>query len=259
MDFIKGNIAGYIGAITVYPIDLVKSQMQLQTNNPNQPRLYKNGVDCFRKIILERGVKKLYAGSFIQIIGVGPEKAIKLFVNQNMLANGFNPILAGSAAGLCQVLVTNPIEIIKIQYQVHLEQKVNLAKSIEMIGGLKNLYKGASVCAMRDIPFSAIYFPTYNYVKTKLTDMQCNTHQTYLFSGLVAAMPAAYLCTPADVVKTRLQAKPDVYKGVIATATKIFREEGMTAFFKGGFWRVAKSSPQFAITLYFYEILKDLQ
>jgi len=256
MDFVKGNIAGYIGAITVYPIDLVKSQMQLQTNNPGKVKQYRNGFDCFRQIILQRGVRKLYAGSFVQIIGVGPEKAIKLFVNQTLLANDIHPILAGSTAGLCQVLVTNPIEIIKIQYQVHLEQKVNLMKSIEMIGGIKNLYKGATVCAMRDVPFSAIYFPTYHIVKTKLTEWNWNTHQTYLFSGLVAAMPAAYLCTPMDVVKTRIQAKPDLYFNFIQAATKIVKEEGMTAFFKGGFWRVAKSSPQFAITLYFFEILK---
>ena len=31
--------------------------------------------------------------------------------------------------------------------------------------GLLGLYRGASACLLRDIPFSAIYFPTYNHLK----------------------------------------------------------------------------------------------
>lgn len=31
--------------------------------------------------------------------------------------------------------------------------------------GLVGLYKGASACLLRDIPFSAIYFPAYSHLK----------------------------------------------------------------------------------------------
>lgn len=31
--------------------------------------------------------------------------------------------------------------------------------------GLFGLYKGASACLLRDIPFSAIYFPAYSHLK----------------------------------------------------------------------------------------------
>ncbi|SRR5216684_3225033 len=31
--------------------------------------------------------------------------------------------------------------------------------------GLLGLYRGASACLLRDIPFSAIYFPTYSHLK----------------------------------------------------------------------------------------------
>jgi len=103
MEFLKGNIAGYIGSIAVYPIDLIKSNMQLQTSNQI------NGLKCFKQIIKERGITKLYSGSLVQLIGVGPEKAIKLFVNQTLLDKKVNPILAGACSGLCQVIVTNPI------------------------------------------------------------------------------------------------------------------------------------------------------
>ena len=32
--------------------------------------------------------------------------------------------------------------------------------------GLLGLYKGASACLLRDIPFSAIYFPAYSHLKS---------------------------------------------------------------------------------------------
>lgn len=36
--------------------------------------------------------------------------------------------------------------------------------------GIFGLYKGARACMMRDIGFSAIYFPTYAHMKAKFAD-----------------------------------------------------------------------------------------
>ena len=51
-------------------------------------------------------------------------------------------------------------------------------------------------------------------------------------------MPAAFLPTPADVIKTRLQVAArsgqTTYTGVMDCARKIMAEEGMKAFWKGG-------------------------
>lgn len=59
---------------------------------------------------------------------------------------------------------------------------------------------------MRDIAFSAIYFPTYAHMKTLLADEDgYNTPGSLFLSGVVAGVPAASLVTPADVIKTRLQ------------------------------------------------------
>jgi hypothetical protein len=73
-------------------------------------------------------------------------------------------------------------------------------------------------------------------------------------------MPAAYLTTPCDVIKTRLQVearKGEVtYNGLRHAATTIYREEGFKAFFKGGPARIMRSSPQFGFTLAGYELLQ---
>ena len=78
-------------------------------------------------------------------------------------------------------------------------------------------------------------------------------------SGALAGIPAAYLVTPADVIKTRLQVAArtgeTIYTGIFDAFHKILREEGPRAFFKGGMARIFRSSPQFGVTLASYEIL----
>jgi solute carrier family 25 aspartate/glutamate transporter 12/13 len=75
-------------------------------------------------------------------------------------------------------------------------------------------------------------------------------------------MPAAYLTTPCDVIKTRLQVEArkgeTQYTSLRHCAKTIFQEEGFRAFFKGGPARILRSSPQFGFTLAGYELLQGL-
>lgn len=52
--------------------------------------------------------------------------------------------------------------------------------------------------------------------------------------SVYVGVPAAYLVTPADVIKTRLQVQArkgqTTYTGLIDAAKKILKEEGGTAF-----------------------------
>lgn len=131
--------------------------------------------------------------------------------------------------------------------------------------GLKGLYKGASACLLRDVPFSAIYFPTYSHLKKDLFG-ESPTKKLgivqLLTAGAIAGMPAAYLTTPCDVIKTRLQVearKGDTnYTGLRHAAQTILKEEGFKAFFKGGPARILRSSPQFGFTLAAYEVLQSV-
>lgn len=112
--FALGSIAGAFGAFMVYPIDLVKTRMQNQRSVRPGERLYNNSLDCARKVIRNEGFLGLYSGVLPQLIGVAPEKAIKLTVND--LVRGFAKdkdtgkiklpweIFAGGSAGACQVV-----------------------------------------------------------------------------------------------------------------------------------------------------------
>lgn len=169
-----------------------------------------------------------------------------------------------SQAGASQVMFTNPLEIVKIRLQVAGEitsgPKVKAWNVIKDLG-VRGLYKGSKACFLRDVPFSAIYFPAYAHNKLFFADADGhNSPASLLLSAGIAGIPAAYLVTPADVIKTRLQVAArkgqTTYNGVIDAARKILHEEGFAAFWKGGPARIFRSSPQFGFTLLTYEVLQ---
>ncbi|KAF2894245.1 hypothetical protein ILUMI_11928 [Ignelater luminosus] len=249
--FILGSFAGAIGATAVYPIDLVKTRMQNQRSGSFIGELmYRNSFDCFKKVVRHEGILGLYRGLIPQLMGVAPEKAIKLMVNDLVRDKFYDKkgnialygeIIAGACAGASQVIFTNPLEIVKIRLQVAGEiavgKKVSAWATVKELG-LFGLYKGARACLLRDVPFSAIYFPAYAHTKVKLADENGYNHPlTLLVAGAIAGIPAASLVTPADVIKTRLQvvarAGQTTYTGVLDAARKIYMEEGVRAFWKG--------------------------
>ena len=178
--------ASAIGATAVYPIDLIKTRLQNQRKKLSLPgtvqasgnELYKGTWDCFRKIIKNEGPLRLYSGLVPNLVGQVPEKAIRLFVVEQVRAiaagklekNKINiskkskqvvsEVSAGMAAGTCQVFITNPSEVIKVRMQVASANKPTVFSLLRELGP-KGLYRGASACFLRDIPFSGIYFPLY--------------------------------------------------------------------------------------------------
>lgn len=110
-----------VGATAVYPIDLVKTRMQNQRTGSYVGEVaYRNSIDCFKKVVRHEGVIGLYRGLVPQLIGVAPEKAIKLTVNDLVrdklsTKEGGLPLYAEALAGAC---VSKPIIICCTHYTV---------------------------------------------------------------------------------------------------------------------------------------------
>ncbi len=81
--------ASTTSAITVYPIDLVKTRIQSQ-----RTAKYKNSWVCFVHIVKYEGILRLYNGLFPYLVGQGiysfllstlvPEKALRLTIVENV-------------------------------------------------------------------------------------------------------------------------------------------------------------------------------
>lgn len=210
-NIIFGGTAGVIGQTCVFPMYTIKTRLHLY------PGRYNSILHCARKIIQHDGLRGLYRGLPPALTGVFPEKAIKLSVNDYLSATLARPdgsvsvpmsMVAGAGAGLCQVVATNPMEMLMINMQSN-AAKGRSGTMVQLIRdlGLPGLYKGTAATLFRDIPFSVVFFSMNSSLRQYLTDDKGHLPISKVFlAGIAAGSTAATLSTPMDVVKTRLQA-----------------------------------------------------
>ncbi|XP_077196217.1 mitochondrial glutamate carrier 2 [Paroedura picta] len=288
---INGGIAGLVGVTCVFPIDLTKTRLQ----NQQGQGVYTGMRDCLVKTIRSEGFFGMYRGAAVNLTLVTPEKAIKLaandFFRQLLTQDGkeltlVREMLAGCGAGTCQVVVTSPMEMLKIQLQdagrlaAHQQKALSqdgpaaptshhasgstaaskrpsatlIARDLLRTQGLAGLYKGLGATLLRDVPFSIIYFPLFaniNKLGQKHGEEKASFLHSFL-SGCVAGSVAAMAVTPLDVLKTRIQTLQkglgeDTYNGIIDCARKIWIHEGPAAFMKGAGCRALVIAPLFGI------------
>lgn len=266
-----GATAGATGAFVCYPIDLVKTKMQTAIG---RAKYGKNSLQCALDIIQTSGPLALYRGVVVQIIGIAPEKTIKLFVNDAMRTflsthgtlSIAGEILAGGTAGLCQDLITCPLECLKTQLQTSSDRK---ASDIFVdIGGFRGLYKGVLPCIARDVVFSSCLFPSFAHLKDSLPNIMSSSlgHEVSatwctILAGAMAAAPAAFIATPFDTAKTRLQQAWEEDEACDETSaidmdpiSLIFSLDVQTLF-SGVSERVIRSALQFGVTLSLFDML----
>ena len=163
LHFSVGAVAGGAGAVAAYPFDFIKSQLQ----TPYGKQTYSNGLDAARQIFVAKGPLEFYKGVGVQVLGIAPEKGIKLGVNDVIAAacwssGGCFPLwqqmLSGAVAGACQVVASSPLEVMKVGLQT---SDQDIGQVWESIGGFKGLFKGAEACILRDVLFTAVCFPLY--------------------------------------------------------------------------------------------------
>lgn len=278
---VNGGIAGIIGVTCVFPIDLVKTRLQSQSLKPNVAPQYNSMLDCFRKTYRHEGFVGMYRGSGVNILLITPEKAIKLTANdffRHQLSDENSNItlpremLSGGLAGLFQIIVTTPMELLKIQLQDagRVQSKGNsqvqasatsIALNLILSKGVLGLYKGTAATMFRDVTFSVLYFPLFanlNNLGPKRKDSDESVFWASFLAGCAAGSFSAVAVNPIDVVKTRLQTLKRAegeqhYSGIRDAFLRIYRDEGIKAFFKGAMCRVMVIAPLFGIaqTVYY--------
>ncbi|XP_072290858.1 mitochondrial glutamate carrier 1 [Eucyclogobius newberryi] len=272
---INGGVAGLVGVTCVFPIDLAKTRLQ----NQQAVQVYKGMLDCLAKTIRSEGYFGCYRGAAVNLTLVTPEKAIKLAANdvfrQKLSKDGKLPlwgeVLAGCGAGTCQVVVTTPMEMLKIQLQdagrlsaqrparapAQRPSATGITVQLLKTQGLSGLYRGAGATLMRDVPFSMIYFPLFANLNALGRESHSCAHGRAPFwqsfvSGCMAGSIAAVAVTPLDVIKTRIQTLQkgegeDTYRGIIDCTRRIMKREGPSAFLKGATCRALVIAPLFGI------------
>ncbi|KAK2441807.1 S-adenosylmethionine carrier 1, chloroplastic/mitochondrial [Trifolium repens] len=141
--------------------------------------------------------------------------------------------------------------------------------SIWRTQGFKGLYAGYLSTLARDVPFAGLMVVFYEALKdvTEYGKQRWVSnpkwHVNNSFEGLVlgglAGGLSAYLTTPLDVVKTRLQVQGSTfrYNGWLDAMYNIWAKEGMKGMFRGGIPRIAWYIPASALTFMAVEFLRE--
>ncbi|KAM3419081.1 hypothetical protein BST61_g5033 [Cercospora zeina] len=282
--FAAGAVAGVSEILIMYPLDVVKTRVQIQGRVPVPGQDFYTGMgDCFKKIVANEGFSRLYRGISAPILMEAPKRATKFAANdewgkfyRNLFGvakmNQSLSILTGASAGATEAFVVVPFELVKIR----LQDKAQAAKYNGMIDcvtkiirneGPLTLYQGLESTMWRHILWNSGYFGCIFQVRTLLpanpTGDKSIQMRNDLISGSIGGTVGTVLNTPMDVVKSRIQNSTKVVGGVpkynwawpaLGTVAK---EEGFSALYKGFLPKVLRLGPGGGILLVVFTGVMD--
>lgn len=195
---------------------------------------------------------------------------------------------ASAVAEMASCLVLTPGEVIKQNAQMmraeptgsSLRKSTSLAALRRIAGGgnmAGGLFSGYTALVARNLPFTALQFPLFEYARGRLWDRRLRLRkdqtkgvmETGLMAGSSAAMAgalAAFVTTPSDVIKTRMMVKAGTgderskaqrhRRSAMSVMEDIWREKGLRGFFRGGAFRFAWTAVGSGLYLGIYDAAK---
>ncbi|PHH91054.1 hypothetical protein CDD83_1845 [Cordyceps sp. RAO-2017] len=279
--FAAGAIAGVSEILVMYPLDVVKTRVQLQTGKGTGAESYNGMLDCFRKIIKNEGFSRLYRGISAPILMEAPKRATKFAANDEwgkayrkmfglpQMTQSLS-VLTGASAGATESFVVVPFELVKIR----LQDKASAGKYNGMVDcvvktvrneGPLTLYQGLESTMWRHVLWNAGYFGCIFQVRQLMPKADNKQGQMFndLISGSIGGTVGTMLNTPMDVVKSRIQNTPRVpglvpkYNWAWPSVFTVLREEGPSALYKGFLPKVLRLGPGGGILLVVFTTVMD--
>jgi len=278
-DIMGGTIGGFGLCLVGHPFDTMKVRLQTQPfDNP----MYNGLIDCAKKTMGNEGIGGFYKGVFsplcgqmflnatqflswgqsVALVTYGTDKTTITMTVQDYCMAG---VLTAFACGL----VESPIDFFKSQLQVQIFKKDPLYRTVPQCFkyilknyGIRGAYQGVSATIIRNIPFRASYFGTYEFCRSKLVVPGQERNQLHwsklLFSGGMAGIVQWFISYPLDVIKSSMQSdSPDrsqrKYKGWVDCAQKLYAEGGIKRFGRGFVPCMMRSFPANATCFLLYE------
>ncbi|XP_030224701.1 solute carrier family 25 member 48 [Gadus morhua] len=190
-------------------------------------------------------------------VGLGaPVDLVKIRLQmQTQTVLAANLQLAGSAAGGGSVQLGSVGVADRRLYR----GPVHCVSSILRSEGLPGLYRGAGAMVLRDVPGYTLYFIPYTVLCGLLSpDGRSSAHPASIcLAGGLAGSISWVTATPADVVKSRMQADAQLhrkYTGILHCISQSYRTEGLKVFFRGASVNAIRGFPMSATMFLTYEL-----
>ncbi|CAL8469144.1 g8685 [Coccomyxa elongata] len=169
-------------------------------------------------------------------------------------------LMAGAAAGALSRTAVAPLETLRLQAMVGQSRAPNLmaaARGIVARSGIAGLYRGNLVNVLRSAPQKSLDFFAFDMFKGLLRARGAQTPlPVFAAAGMAGAASSAVLY-PLEVVRSRITCDTmGLYRGTGHTLSRIVREEGIGALYRGIGPSVAAIIPEAAITYGLFDTLK---
>ncbi|KAG1824180.1 mitochondrial carrier domain-containing protein [Suillus variegatus] len=251
-----GGLAGTAVDILFFPIDTVKTRLQ-----------------SAQGFIKAGGFRGIYKGVGSVVVGSAPGaaaffstyEAMKRSIPLHDQLAPVNHMLSASVGEVAACLIRVPTEVIKTRMQTSTygasASSFKAATLVLHHEGIPGFYRGFWTTIMREIPFTSLQFPLYEFLKSRLSiylDRKPLYAHEAAVCGSIAGGTAAALTTPLDVLKTRVMLDlRDPSKQQVPTLPmrfqQIYVQEGAKALFAGIVPRTMWISAGGAVFLGVYE------
>ncbi|CAK1366869.1 Mitochondrial substrate carrier family protein G [Cercospora beticola] len=289
-DFWAGYVSGAIGILIGNPLDIIKTKLQagsaskpskvsiapahtLPTNLPAVSAPTQHALSRWTQFARGAAAPILGYGALNAVMFMTYNRSLSYFQtgNINTLPQNFASQpewwkiwSAGALGGLATFFVSTPTELVKCRAQVSNPPRSSwqVTQDLWRAAGLRGLYMGGAITAVRDSVGYGFYFWSYELSKRAIAN-EADTHtqealKVLLCGGLAGVVTWASIF-PLDVVKTRVQtwdlvptrsstgaeapllgnaARPS--KAIVTArpatwsiAKSLYHTEGASAFFRG--------------------------
>lgn len=178
------------------------------------------------------------------------------------------PLIAGIGARTSIVSALSPLELIRTNLQSTplspdnphtLRSVLTSVRALVRQHGVRHLWRGLGPTLWRDVPFSGLYWASYENTKSRLARRGYKGAMASFVSGSTSGITAALVTSPFDVMKTRRQAMVMANSAQTTTATfplivELARTEGLSALFAGIGPRMLKIAPACGIMIACYDV-----
>ncbi|KOC71194.1 Solute carrier family 25 member 42 [Habropoda laboriosa] len=244
---VSGAIAGALAKTTIAPLDRTKINFQIS----KQPYSAKAAVKFLIQTLRTEGLLSLWRGNSATMVRIVPYSAVQFTAHEQwkriLGVNGSERkkpglnFLAGALKKTSQG-TTYPLDLMRARMAVTQKTEYKTLRQIfvriYMEEGILAYYRGFTATLLGVIPYAGCSFFTYDLLKNLLSVYAVTIpgFSTSLICGAIAGMIAQTSSYPLDIVRRRMQTsavKGQHYHTIGSTIMKVYKEEGIMAFYKG--------------------------
>ncbi|KAH8154357.1 uncharacterized protein LAJ45_02125 [Morchella importuna] len=263
--FWLGGSSSCMAAILTHPLDLVKVRLQTAAKAPGiKPTMF----GTFMNVARHEGFLALYSGLSASLLRQATYSTTRFGVYEK-LKTYFTPngeklsfpklILIASISGWVGGAAGNPADVINVRMQSDLASPPHLRRNYKhAIDGLvsmgrnegpSSLFRGVWPNTVRAALMTAAQLATYDQFKSYLLLLPIfnDGMATHFTASLLSGLVATTICSPVDVIKTRVMAGTRT-DGVWTLVREITKAEGLKWIFRGWVPSFMRLGPQTILT-----------